>query len=115
MRPRRRLALAFSTLAAAAAREELLVSTQIVHRHGDRTPITPLADRSYWATIVPSAAELAALADGTAVVPADAVATRVHGHASLEKGSATKCHSQKKFTCIHFTIWRLFGPWVGLT
>ena len=70
MRPRRRLALAFSTLAAAVAREEL-VSTQIVHRHGDRTPITPLADRSYWATIVPSAAELAALADGTAVAPAD--------------------------------------------
>ena len=75
MRPRRRFALAFSTLAAAAAREELVVSTQVVHRHGDRTPITPLADRSYWATIVPSAAELAALADGTAVVPADAVAT----------------------------------------
>ena len=70
MRPRRRLALAFSTLAAAVAREEL-VSTQIVHRHGDRTPITPLADRSYWATIVPSAAELAALADGTAVAPAE--------------------------------------------
>lgn len=30
------------------------IQTQVVHRHGDRTPITPMADESYWQTLLPS-------------------------------------------------------------
>lgn len=30
------------------------VQTQVVHRHGDRTPITPLEDEEYWSTLLPS-------------------------------------------------------------
>jgi len=30
------------------------VQTQVVHRHGDRTPITPLEDELFWSTLLPS-------------------------------------------------------------
>jgi len=33
---------------------ESLVQIQIVHRHGDRTPITPLNPYSYWSSLLPS-------------------------------------------------------------
>ena len=43
---------------------------QVVHRHGDRTPVTPLADRAFWASVLPSDEERESLATGTEVVRA---------------------------------------------
>lgn len=45
---------------------------QVVHRHGDRTPLTPLADKEYWAGVIPSQGELDRLAVGTTVVKTNA-------------------------------------------
>jgi hypothetical protein len=39
-----------------------LLLVQVVHRHGDRSPITPLADRAFWKGQLPSEDELAAAA-----------------------------------------------------
>ena len=47
------------------------IVTQVVHRHGDRTPITPLTDRSYWSSLLPSDGTLTALARRTNVVRDD--------------------------------------------
>ena len=52
----------------ATAESLQLRQLQVIHRHGDRTPITPLADRAYWSTILPSAAELVSLERGTTVI-----------------------------------------------
>ena len=55
--------------AAVATGENLqLRQLQIIHRHGDRTPITPLADRAFWSRVLPSEKELASLEDGTTVL-----------------------------------------------
>ena len=66
-------ALSASAAAALAAADGSmqLRHLQVVHRHGDRTPVTPLADKEYWAGVIPSQAELDRLAVGTAVVRTD--------------------------------------------
>lgn len=57
-----------------------LVRVQIVHRHGDRTPITPLRDEAFWRSTLPSAEMLERLGEGTTVVRGDgAAATHAAG------------------------------------
>ena len=45
-----------------------VLQSQVVHRHGDRTPITPMADTDYWASTLPSEHVLTLVAKGTTVV-----------------------------------------------
>ena len=44
-----------------------LVQVQIVHRHGDRTPITPMKDEKYWGETLPSKNLLSKIAEGTKI------------------------------------------------
>ena len=74
MRSRAHLSRALTVASAAVATAESLQlrQLQVIHRHGDRTPITPLADRAFWSSVLPSEAELASLEDGTTVLrPSD--------------------------------------------
>ena len=70
MRARARLSRALTIASATIATAESLQlrQLQVIHRHGDRTPITPLADRAFWSSVLPSEAELASLEDGTTVL-----------------------------------------------
>lgn len=45
-----------------------LVQVQVVHRHGDRTPITPLSDPSYWETTLPSESLLEKISENTDLI-----------------------------------------------
>jgi hypothetical protein len=45
-----------------------LVQVQIIHRHGDRTPVTPLHNRSYWENTLPQDAILEKIAEGINLV-----------------------------------------------
>ena len=61
--------VAFCTSAASggggtSSSPELLL-VQVVHRHGDRSPITPLADREFWINQRPSEFDLAAASEMT--------------------------------------------------
>ena len=53
------------------ARQLTPICTQVIHRHGDRTPITPLADADYWSTLLPSDETLEALSRRTHIVRDD--------------------------------------------
>ena len=68
LRARLSRALTVASAAVATAESLQLRQLQVIHRHGDRTPITPLADRTFWSSILPSEAELASLEDGTTVL-----------------------------------------------
>lgn len=63
---------ASSIIAASAAAPpgtSLSISKLIIfHRHGDRTPITPLTDSSFWSSTLPSALELEGISKGTTIV-----------------------------------------------
>mmetsp|Transcript_35453 Transcript_35453/g.69807 ORF Transcript_35453/g.69807 Transcript_35453/m.69807 type:complete len:479 (+) Transcript_35453:99-1535(+) len=59
-----------------------LVQVQLVHRHGDRTPITPLNPEAYWASLLPSDAVLTKIATGTAVVRGTSDG-KIHGAAGF--------------------------------
>jgi hypothetical protein len=61
-------ALTVASAAVATAESLQLRQLQVIHRHGDRTPITPLADRAFWSSVLPSEAELTSLEDGTTVL-----------------------------------------------
>ena len=64
-------ALHIRAVAAASADSHLkLHHLQVIHRHGDRTPITPLADREFWSSVLPNSSQLVSLAAGTEVVRA---------------------------------------------
>ena len=54
------------------------IVTQVIHRHGDRTPITPLTDAAYWSSLLPSDDTLTALARRTNVIRDDNQAQTVH-------------------------------------
>ena len=54
------------------------IVTQVVHRHGDRTPITPLTDAAYWSSLLPSDDTLTALARRTNIIRDDNQAQTVH-------------------------------------
>jgi hypothetical protein len=45
-----------------------LLHVQIIHRHGDRTPITPLKNESYWADALPDVTLLQKVAEGTTLL-----------------------------------------------
>ena len=49
-----------------------LVAVLLVHRHGDRTPITPMADRDFWASKIPRPTVINALGAGSRVLRSDA-------------------------------------------
>lgn len=67
----RALSASAAAVFAAADGSMQLRHLQVVHRHGDRTPIAPLADKEYWAGVIPSQSELDRLAVGTTVVRTD--------------------------------------------
>ena len=54
------------------------IVTQVVHRHGDRTPITPLTDKAYWSSLLPSDDTLTALAFRTNIIRDAGQAETVH-------------------------------------
>ena len=74
----RALSVSTAAVLASADGSMQLRHLQVVHRHGDRTPITPLADKEYWTGIIPSKSELDRLAIGTTVVRTDAGANTPH-------------------------------------
>jgi Histidine phosphatase superfamily (branch 2) len=45
-----------------------VLQVQLVHRHGDRTPITPMSDEAYWASTLPSNDLLEKVASSTKVI-----------------------------------------------
>jgi len=50
------------------ARSLRVVQVQVIHRHGDRTPITPLRDEDYWKGLLPESNLLAELNQRTKIV-----------------------------------------------
>ena len=42
-----------------------VLQVQLVHRHGDRTPITPMQNETYWAATLPTSDLLQKVAIGT--------------------------------------------------
>ncbi|GAX16529.1 acid phosphatase [Fistulifera solaris] len=55
-----------------------LKQVQIIHRHGDRTPITPLKDEAYWSQLLISPNILQKIAQGT-TVQREKITTHVAG------------------------------------
>lgn len=49
----------------APSKKVTLRSVQIIHRHGDRTPITPMKNETFWGSILPSRAQKEGIAKGT--------------------------------------------------
>jgi acid phosphatase len=45
-----------------------LIQVQIIHRHGDRTPITPLVEREFWESTLPSESLLDKVAEKTKII-----------------------------------------------
>lgn len=62
------------------------IQVQAVHRHGDRSPITPLKNVEYWASTLPSEELLHRVAQGTRVVRPEDVHTHTHTHAAGGRG-----------------------------
>ena len=76
------LAAAASSFARPAPGARLhLEKCLVVHRHGDRTPITPLKDEDYWRRQLPAPAVLEGIARGTALVRRPGDGPREHGAA----------------------------------
>jgi hypothetical protein len=69
-----------SSSSVATTTEYRTVQVQIVHRHGDRSPITPLKDESYWESTLVPPEMLQQVARGTKVLH----------HESIDDGSNTK-------------------------
>lgn len=65
-----------------------MIQVQIIHRHGDRTPITPMVDRDYWQETLPSPDLLSKIAQGTRIIfggggqDDDSTSTMVVSHAA---------------------------------
>eukprot|EP00581_Thalassiosira_minuscula_P007041 CAMPEP_0183709128 /NCGR_PEP_ID=MMETSP0737-20130205/5238_1 /TAXON_ID=385413 /ORGANISM="Thalassiosira miniscula, Strain CCMP1093" /LENGTH=543 /DNA_ID=CAMNT_0025937143 /DNA_START=11 /DNA_END=1642 /DNA_ORIENTATION=- len=57
-----------SAIALQLASQLTPMQIQIIHRHGDRTPITPLEDKSYWSTLLPSEKRLKDIAAYTKII-----------------------------------------------
>jgi Histidine phosphatase superfamily (branch 2) len=62
-----------------AARPMRLLHVQIVHRHGDRTPITPLLDEAFWQSQVVPDETLRKIGSGTRVVRDETAQPNNHG------------------------------------
>lgn len=55
-----------------------LIQVQIIHRHGDRTPITPLVGREFWESTLPSKALLDKVAEKTKIIREDNANVQAH-------------------------------------
>lgn len=62
-----------------------LIQVQLIHRHGDRSPITPMKDEKYWLGTLPSQTILDKMAEGTTVKRHDGVA-KGSNHAANGRG-----------------------------
>lgn len=64
------LAKSFSSITSSSDSPKSIrvLQVQIVHRHGDRTPITPLQNDTYWASTLPSQALLDKLSASTRLI-----------------------------------------------
>ncbi|KAL7553641.1 hypothetical protein ACHAWF_016948 [Thalassiosira exigua] len=58
----------FSSLGPRPTSRLRLLQVLVIHRHGDRTPITPLRDEDRWAAALPSPEVLAGVARGTTLI-----------------------------------------------
>ena len=56
------------TFPGAPSKRVKLVQVQVVHRHGDRTPITPMKNETYWKGILPPQHVLDGISQGTNLV-----------------------------------------------
>jgi hypothetical protein len=54
------------------------LQVQIVHRHGDRTPVTPLKDEDYWSTTLIPEATLEKIASNTNIIRPDTETPSAH-------------------------------------
>jgi hypothetical protein len=57
----------------------------LIHRHGDRSPITPLLDEEYWASQLPQPEHIKRLSEGVNIVRGE----EVRDYERLLAGSAT--------------------------
>ena len=62
-----------------------LVQIQIIHRHGDRTPITPMKDKDFWKNNLPSPVLLSKISEGTIINRANTDGSKV-AHQAAGKG-----------------------------
>lgn len=63
-----------------------LRQVHVVHRHGDRTPITPMKDEEYWRTTLPDPTVLAGIARGTSLLrPSDGLSSN-NAHGAVGRG-----------------------------
>ena len=62
-----------------------LVQIQIIHRHGDRTPITPMKDKDFWKNSLPSPVLLSKISEGTIINRANTDGSKV-AHQAAGKG-----------------------------
>jgi len=56
-----------------------LIQVQVIHRHGDRTPITPMKDEKYWSDTLPPPSLLSKIAEGTTIKRNEDEEGKVHG------------------------------------
>lgn len=63
-----------------------LIHVQIIHRHGDRTPITPLSDVEFWKNTLPHPTLLEKIAHGTNVERNDGPDKCISSHAAAGIG-----------------------------
>ena len=56
-----------------------VVQVHIVHRHGDRTPITPLKDEAFWGSSLPQQAVLDKIASNTKIIRDEVVHHKAGG------------------------------------
>ena len=56
------------TFAAKSSSSYRLRQVQVIHRHGDRSPITPMKDEPYWASLLIPSDVLSKVAQGTTIV-----------------------------------------------
>ncbi|KAL7510582.1 hypothetical protein ACHAXN_007822 [Cyclotella atomus] len=75
------ISLFSSTTCLASSKRLRLRQVLIVHRHGDRTPITPLADEEFWKSTLPQPQVLDGISKGTSLVRQEGYEPNNHGAA----------------------------------
>lgn len=73
------------SIAADKKKKFKLIQVQVVHRHGDRTPITPMKDEEFWSKTLPSSSLLEKISSGT-IIKRDDDKTTGSGHAAFGRG-----------------------------
>lgn len=66
-----------------------LIQVQVIHRHGDRTPITPMKDEEFWRNTLPPQSLLSKIAIGT-TIKRDKDQSQGTNHAAGGRGSFGK-------------------------